>query len=113
MLPYDIIIDILIKYTRLEMLYISYVNKNLNIVYWESIKYNKKPFHLTFIDSILELYLYTLSPKIDIIRYKLKDDDKIRLFYSFLSDHIKICKECDIQICNEEDIRDDSSLVYC
>ena len=112
-LPEDIIINIIIKNTRLDTLHISYVNKYLNKIYWDNIIFNKIPFHLPFIDSLLELYLYKLTPKIDIVRYKIKIDKNIYKFYQPLNKHIKICKECDIRICDLNEIRQDSALVYC
>ena len=66
-LPDELIIEICNKRTRIDLYLFSFVNKRYNLLYWESIKYNKMPFRMFIIDSLFELYLYLLKPKIDII----------------------------------------------
>ena len=112
-LPDELIIEICLKHTRLDLYNLSFVNKQFNYLYWKSVENNNYPFHLPFIDSLLELYLYKLIPIIDIVKYRIKKSHDIRLFYSYLNRHIIVCKECDIKICDSDNIRDDSVIVYC
>ena len=111
-LPSELVIEIIIKYPRLDMINLAYTNKNNNHIYWNSILYNRRPFRLTRINSLLELYLYYLTPKIDIVIYGKLSRQLVIDSYRFLNKKIKVCKECDIKICERGNIRVNSSILF-
>lgn len=109
-LPDEIIIEICIKRSRLDLYGLSFVNKKYRKLYMESTKYNKLPFKLYLIDSLLELYLYLLKPKIDIIY--TSSDNYILFYLERYKEKINVCYECSIRLCDIENIRSNSTHVY-
>ena len=109
-LPDEIVIEICIKKPRLDLYMFSFVNKKYKKLYWESTKHNILPFKLYLIDSLLELYLYLLRPKIDIIY--TSDDNYILFYLEKYRDKINVCHECDIRLCDKSSKRPNSSYIY-
>ena len=107
-LPDEIIIDILCRKDRLSMINCMYTSKRYNSLTKESFHYNCLPFRMTIIDSLFEIYLYTLKPQIDIIVIHEKDIDLFLNYYYF---KMIVCIECDIRLCNLENIRENSDCI--
>lgn len=111
-LPMEMVIEIIIKYPRIDMLPLAYTNRYYNNIYWDSIRLNRRPFRLTTINSLLELYLYYLTPKIDIVIYGKNSRQSVKDACCYLDKKIKVCKECDIKICERGNIRLDSIILF-
>ena len=101
-LPMEIIIYILQKNTREDMIPFKYISKKSNFIWNLAIENgtNWKPFNLFMYDSHFEYYLYKKSPLIDILIMNNSSIIDIELYLDYFKNKIKLVPESNINIIN-------------
>ena len=99
-LPIDIIIDILQKHTREDMILFKLLSRKSNFIWNLAINngINWKPFNIYLFDSHFEYYLYQKSPLIDILIINKSSVIDIDIYLDFFKKKINLVPESNINI---------------